>query len=199
MIKSLLRSEFLQKRKELSEKEIEEKNGAILENSKRFFKTSEIKTIHIFLPQLGKTEIDTWRIISFLHNFGQLKIISPRIIPGTREMEHYQLTPETILINNQWKIPEPDPETSLKVLPVDIDAVLIPLLAFDKRGFRVGYGGGYYDRFLAQCKPKILKLGLSFFEPVEEITDLNAYDIPMDFCITPTSIHKFTDTDSTQI
>jgi len=199
MNKSLLRSEFLQKRKELSDKEIEDKNEAILKNSKHFFETIRIKTIHIFLPQLGKTEIDTWRIISFLRSFDRLKIISPRVIPGTREMEHYLLTSETILRNNQWKIPEPDPETSLKVLPSDIDAVLIPLLAFDKKGFRVGYGGGYYDRFLAQCKPTALKIGVSFFEPVEEISDLDAYDVPMDFCITPSSILNFTNTDSAPI
>ena len=191
MNKSFLRSKFLKKRKELSEKEIEEKNEAILENSKHFFKTNGINTIHIFLPQLGKTEIDTWRIISFLHNFGQLKIISPRIIPGTREMEHYQLTPETILINNQWKIPEPDPETSLKVLPVDIDAVFIPLLAFDKRGFRVGYGGGYYDRFLVQCRSDIVKIGLSFFEPEDKIDDLDSFDVAMNYCITPFEIIRF--------
>lgn len=199
MNKSLLRSEFLQKRKELSEKEIEEKNDAILENCKRFFEAIGIKTIHIFLPQLGKTEIDTWRIISFLRNFDQLKIISPSVIPGSREMEHYLLTTETILINNQWKIPEPDPETSTKVLPNEIDAVLIPLLAFDKKGFRVGYGGGYYDRFLAQCRSDVIKIGLSFFEPVDKITDLNVYDIPMDYCITPSSILKFLNTDSTHI
>ena len=84
MNKFLLRSEFLQKRKELSAKEIEEKNEAILENIKCFFEISRIKTIHIFLPQLGKTEIDTWRIISFLRNFDQLKIISPRTIPGVK-------------------------------------------------------------------------------------------------------------------
>ncbi len=191
MNKFLLRSEFLQKRKELSAKEIEEKNHAILENIKSFFEISRIKTIHIFLPQLGKTETDTWRIISFLRNFDQLKIISPRTIPGTKEMEHYLLTPETILISNQWKIPEPDPEFSLKIDPQIIDAVLIPLLAFDKKGFRVGYGGGYYDRFLVQCRPDVIKIGLSFFDPVDEIDDVDSFDVAMNYCITPFGVVKF--------
>ena len=199
MNKSFLRSEFLLKRKGLSESETEEKNKGILKNSEQFFKNSLIETLHIFLPQLGKNEIDTWRIISFLRTFDQIKIISPRIIPGTREMEHYLLTSETILINNQWKIPEPDSETSPKILPNEIDAVLIPLLAFDRKGYRVGYGGGYYDRFLAQCKSNVLKIGLSFFEPVAEINDLDCHDIPMDYCITPTSIINFSNTNRTQI
>ncbi|MCF0059574.1 5-formyltetrahydrofolate cyclo-ligase [Dyadobacter sp. CY356] len=191
MKKSFLRSEFLKKRKELSENEIEEKNEAILKNCALFFKSSVAKKIHIFLPQTGKNEIDTWRIISFLQSFDQIKIISPRIISGTKEMEHYLLTPETILINNQWQIPEPDPETSLKVLPNDIDAVFLPLLAFDKKGFRVGYGGGYYDRFLVHCRPDVVKIGLSFFDPVDEITEIDAFDVPMDYCVTPLEIVQF--------
>ncbi|WP_159475356.1 5-formyltetrahydrofolate cyclo-ligase [Dyadobacter sp. 3J3] len=191
MNKSFLRTAFLKKRKELSENEIEEKNEAILTNFTFFFKSSTAKTIHIFLPQIGKNEIDTWRIISFLSHFDQIKIIVPRIIPGTKEMEHYLLTPETILINNQWHIPEPDAETSLKVLPIEIDAVLIPLLAFDKKGFRVGYGGGYYDRFLIQCNPDVIKIGLSFFEAEEEITDLDAFDVAMNYCVTPFGIVQF--------
>jgi len=191
MNKSFLRSEYLKKRKELPENEIEEKNEAILKNSAFFCKSSTLKTIHIFLPQTGKNEIDTWRIISFLQSFNQIKIVSPRIIPGTREMEHYQLTPETVLINNQWQIPEPDPETSIKVLPNDIDVVFLPLLAFDKKGFRVGYGGGYYDRFLAHCRPDVVKIGLSFFEAEEEITDLDPFDVAMNYCITPFGIVQF--------
>ena len=86
MNKSFLRSEFSQKRKGLSENEIEQKNRGILKNSEQFFKNYLVETVHIFLPQLGKTEIDTWRIISFLRTFDQIKIVSPRIIPGTREM-----------------------------------------------------------------------------------------------------------------
>lgn len=191
MKKSFLRSEFLQKRKELSENEIEKRNEAVLLHFERFFETAAIKTIHVFLPQTGKNEMDTWRIISFLRRFDQIKIVSPRIIPGTREMEHYLLTPETILIRNQWQIPEPDPATASQIQPREIDAVLIPLLAFDKNGYRVGYGGGYYDRFLTQCKSNVLKIGLSFFEPVEKISDLNTYDVAMDYCITPSSVIKF--------
>ncbi|GLU56333.1 5-formyltetrahydrofolate cyclo-ligase [Dyadobacter frigoris] len=191
MDKSSLRSEFLQRRKNLSEKELEEINEAILKNITLFFKINIIQTVHVFLPQLGKNEIDTWRIISLLRNFPQIKIISPRIIPGTREMEHYLLTPETILINNRWQIPEPDPETSLSVSPNEIDAVLIPLLAFDKRGFRVGYGGGYYDRFLVECRSDVVKIGLSFFEAIDEIDDLDSFDVAMNYCITPFEIVQF--------
>lgn len=69
--------------------------------------------------------------------------------------------------------------------------VLIPLLAFDKKGYRVGYGKGFYDRFLADCRPDVVKVGLSVFEPIDEIADLNEFDIKMDFCITPNRVWQF--------
>lgn len=192
MKKAFLRTEYLQKRKELTQDQVDEYNNAIVENIASFLAEQSIKTIHIFLPQHSKNEIDTWKIISFLNlHFPDIQIVAPRIISGTKELEHYLLTPETELINNRWKIPEPDPDNSTKIEPYKIDVVLIPLLAFDKKGFRVGYGGGYYDRFLAQCQPDILKIGLSFFEAINEINDIDPFDVAMDYCITPLGIVRF--------
>jgi len=184
MDKASLRKEFLSKRFDLTQ--AEEKSLAIAIQTADFLKDESFRTLHVFLPQRNKNEIDTWKIISILrHEFPDVNIAVPYIIPGTREMEHYILNADTILIENRWGIPEPDPFTAQKVLPQDLDVVLIPLLVFDKSGYRVGYGGGYYDRFLAQCRTDILKTGLSFFEPVEMIEDKNEFDIRMNVCITP--------------
>lgn len=192
MNKSFLRAEYLNKRKNLDQDEIHDKNSAIVKNLKLLLSEKIIGTVHLFLPQHGKVEIDTWQIISFFQkDLPQTAIAVPRIVPGTKEMEHFLLTPETNLIENRWKIPEPEPETSLKIEPVNLDAVLIPLLAFDKKGYRVGYGGGYYDRFLSQCKPDVIKIGLSFFEAIEKINDIDPYDVPMNYCVTPLRIVRF--------
>lgn len=192
MTKSLLRAEYLNKRMDLTQDEIVVKNNAILENLNLLLSGKKIEIIHSFLPQHGKVEIDTWQIISSLQNYyPRISFAAPRIIPGTKEMEHFLLKQETKLIDNRWKIPEPDPETSLKIKPEKIDAVLIPLLTFDKKGFRVGYGGGYYDRFLAQCKMDIIKIGLSFFEAIDEIDDLDSFDVAMDYCVTPFEVVQF--------
>jgi 5-formyltetrahydrofolate cyclo-ligase len=77
------------------------------------------------------------------------------------------------------------------VSPEKIDVVLVPLLAFDIRGFRVGYGKGFYDRFLTRCKKDVLTIGLSWFPPVESIDDIHANDVPLKYCITPQRIYAF--------
>lgn len=192
MNKSSLRTEYLEKRSSLGFWEIEEKNNGILENTKLFVEENNFIFIHIFLPQQGSNEINTWKLIHFFRStHPYLKIVVPRVIPGTKHMEHYLFTSETKLIDNRWKIPEPDPATSKIIDPQQLDVVFIPLLSFDKKGYRVGYGGGFYDRFLPKCKPDILKVGLSFFDPVNKITDTDPYDIPLNACIMSSGIVKF--------
>ena len=71
-----------------------------------------------------------------------------------------------------------------------IELMLLPLLAFDDMGYRVGYGKGFYDKLLHDCNLKMLKIGFSFFAATE-IDDLNDFDKKMDFCITPDRIFKF--------
>nr|MCU0396414.1 5-formyltetrahydrofolate cyclo-ligase [Chitinophagaceae bacterium] len=84
-----------------------------------------------------------------------------------------------------------EPLTGKPVDPGMIDLVFVPLLAFDKKGYRVGYGKGYYDRFLKRCRPDVMTLGLSLFPPVEAIGDLHTNDVPLKYCITPHKIYAF--------
>jgi 5-formyltetrahydrofolate cyclo-ligase len=142
---------------------------------------------HIFLPIENKTEIDTEGIISILLGFDK-NVIVPKIISKT-ELEHYLLTDNTKFTTNSLNIPEP--VDGIKVLPNKLDVVFIPLLAFDKFGNRIGYGKGYYDRFLSQCKADVVKIGLSFFEPEDLIEDISPTDIPLDYCVTPTKTYTF--------
>ena len=85
----------------------------------------------------------------------------------------------------------PEPVDGLEVPASKLDVVFVPLLAFDKKGHRVGYGGGFYDRFLKSCKKDVLKIGLSFFLPELEIEDIHSDDIPLDFCVTPGEVFRF--------
>ena len=69
--------------------------------------------------------------------------------------------------------------------------VFVPLLAFDLKGHRVGYGKGFYDNLLASCKPETIKVGFSFFDAEAEIEDVFSGDIPLDYCVTPKQVYKF--------
>jgi len=189
MDKASLRQTFLAKRKSLTQIERDKKSELIAENVIQLLDKTKFDTIHTFLPQRDRLEVNTWKIISGIRlMFPAVQIVAPYVVPKTKEMEHYLLTDATTLVENQWGIAEPDPGTSEKIFPKNIDVILIPLLAFDKNGFRVGYGGGYYDRFLAKCRRGSLKIGLSLFEPVEVIDDINVFDIKMNRCVTPENI-----------
>jgi 5-formyltetrahydrofolate cyclo-ligase len=104
-------------------------------------------------------------------------------------MSHYLLTDSTKIKKNKWNIPEPI--DGISITPEQVDVVFIPLLAFDTLGNRVGYGKGFYDKFLATCRPETIKIGLSFFEGTEGIIDVFENDISLDYCVTPKSIYTF--------
>ena len=69
--------------------------------------------------------------------------------------------------------------------------VFVPMVAFDMKGYRVGYGKGFYDRYLPRCRPDVIKIGFSFFDPVDNIKDIADFDVPLNFCITPSRIYEF--------
>jgi 5-formyltetrahydrofolate cyclo-ligase len=190
--KASLRTLYLHRRNLLTSTEYEKYNAQIVETLSVLLRSISFSTVHTFLPQTKKKEIDTLRIISMIReNYKNTRIIVPRVRTGTRQMEHYLLTLESKLIFNRWLIPEPDPSSSEPMETSVIDLVLIPLLAYDERGFRAGYGGGYYDRFLSECRQDTIKIGLSFFDPVDKIQDIDIYDIPMDYCVTPNQVIRF--------
>src|SRR5690606_39308488 len=109
---------------------------------------------------------------------------------GTFRMRHFIWDAATILTLNHWGIPEPESGTAIQ--PQAIDVVFVPLLVFDTQGNRVGYGKGFYDRFLSECRPTVMKIGLSLFGPIAAIADTDNYDIRLDTCVTPERIWRFT-------
>lgn len=104
-------------------------------------------------------------------------------------MTHFLLTDNTKIKKNEYNIPEP--VNGLPVPVENIEVVFVPLLAFDVFGNRIGYGKGFYDKFLANCKPETVKIGLSFFESVNQIDDIFESDIKLDYCVTPQKIYTF--------
>lgn len=190
MLKADIRNFYKEKRLHYSEDFINTQSAKIAHNLLGWSVFNTSKYIHTFLPIVRHKEPNMWLLIRKVweENLPIQWVVSVSDFK-TKSLIHYELNPDTVLQNNQWGISEPLNATPFA--PQRIELVLIPLLAFDKLGFRVGYGQGFYDRFLAQC-PQAIKVGISL-EPVLEqpIEDVNQYDIPLDYCITPTSIEHF--------
>lgn len=142
---------------------------------------------HLFMPSEYNNEIDTSLLLSVLQGKDKQPII-PQILDGN-ELEHYLLADQTPLKNNHWGIPEP--QSGIKINPNQIDVVFVPLFIFDKQGHRIGYGKGYYDRFLSKCRKDTIKVGLSYFDPVERIEDIQSHDVSINFGITRDRIYEF--------
>jgi len=189
MTKKELRYIFKEKRKALSVHDIEKFNDLILINFQKL-KLPFINCVHTYVASLKLGEPDTAPIVRYLQFINPLvKIVIPKIDIHSGNINHYHFDEAVELITNSYGIDEPKEGNLIK--EDEIDLVLIPLLAFDKKGFRVGFGKGYYDKFLARCKPNVIKAGLSFFDPVDEINDISGFDIPLNFCITPKEIFSF--------
>lgn len=73
----------------------------------------------------------------------------------------------------------------------EVDMVFVPLLAFDQDGYRVGYGKGFYDKYLATCRKDCIKAGFCYFDPLDKVDDRNEFDVPLDLCITPQNVYVF--------
>ena len=180
MNKKEARKKSKEARKKLSFEEIEEKSLAIA-NQLVQLDIWDKTYYHLFLPIEEQKEVNSEYILNILQAKDKEIVISKSDF-ATTSMSHYLLTDNTKIKKNEYNIPEP-----INGLPVPtemIDVVFVPLLAYDKQGNRVGYGKGFYDKFLSECKPNVIKIGLSFFEPEELIEDIFENDVKLDFCVT---------------
>jgi 5-formyltetrahydrofolate cyclo-ligase len=157
------------------------------------FQTIELPFVDYVLsyyPVEENKEINSFILTDYLmfRNPG-LHICYPRTHSENNTMDAVICHADSIFETNNYNIPEPT-DTTIASAPL-LDIVLVPMLAFDLYGYRVGYGKGYYDRYLKNCREDCLKIGLSYFEPVDAIEDTDDFDVPLDLCITPQQIYVF--------
>tara|TARA_B100001027_G_scaffold204184_1_gene166168 strand:- start:48 stop:614 length:567 start_codon:yes stop_codon:yes gene_type:complete len=146
------------------------------------------KNFHIFLSLDKKNEVDTKPIIDILDG-RQKNIIISKSDFKTFTLKNYLLNEEVILEENKYGIPEPT--NGIQINNSIIDVVFVPLLAYDVKGNRVGYGKGFYDMFLQNLDPKTTKIGLSFFSPELSIKNIDEDDVQLDYCVSPEKIFNF--------
>lgn len=189
MDKTSLRIQYRKARAELSAAEITTYSQQIVERLLNF-DYSAIKYVHTFLPILRNNEPNMWDYIQGLEErYSQISLAISRSNPHDYSMDHFLYSGKLNLVENQWGIIQP--EAGVRIKESSLDMVIVPLLVADKKGNRVGYGKGYYDRFLAKCRKDCVKVGVSFFEPVSAIADVDRYDIHLDKLVTPQTVYSF--------
>lgn len=187
MEKENLRREYKLQRSQLPAAEVKLCSEQIFNLIKGHFRFHN-KTIHVFLSITSFNEINTASFIEFLF---ELKCT---VVTSITQFSPLGLTHCIIDENTTYrrdKLGIPCPVEGVAISENKIDIVIIPLLAFDNKGARVGYGKGLYDRFLAECKPKCIKIGVSLFEPTSFISGVNKNDVSLDYCVTPNKIYSF--------
>lgn len=189
MTKKELRKLYREKRSSISEPDKLKLNDLLLIQFQRL----PLNNIHVLLsywPMEIVAEPNMHLFLRYItHMMPSVQLAYPvtDFLAGT--MEAYLVNEDTNFENNEYGIIEP--KNGELISPAIIDVAFIPLLICDEQGYRVGFGKGFYDKYLALCKSDIIKIGFSYFEPVHEIDDAQPFDVPLNFCITPYNIHKF--------
>ena len=150
----------------------------------------DVNTLLSYWPLEQHTEVNTHLMTGYLQfRMPGLQIAYPVANFDNHSMKILLVDDDTDYKVNTYGIAEPVNGT--EIMAEEIDMVLVPLLAFDKKGYRVGYGRGFYDRLLARCREDVIKTGFSFFEPVDAIDGIGQFDVPLTTGITPNAIYEF--------
>jgi len=179
------REKYRNLRKQLTESEILDMSVEIANNLLKF-KIWELKTFHLFMTINENKEVDTKPIFDLLIGKGK-EIIIPKININSNTLDSYIFDEKTVFNISSLGIPEPKNGI---LFYGKIDVVILPLLAYDLDGNRIGYGKGFYDKFISNLKSEPLKIGVSYFSP-EKSLEFNNHDINLDYCITPNQIFSF--------
>ena len=181
-MKNQLRQKYKLLRAELSEQQIDDLSFEIYQNLLHHFNLQN-KNISIFLPIKKFKEVNTWHIINHIKANYYLPVVKGK------ELKHIKYEDKHQLKLSNWGIEEPT--FGEEAQPDLFDVVIVPMLAYDKKGNRVGYGAGFYDGFLKECKPNCLFIGVSFFSPEHDEIKTYETDIPLHFAVTPHHIYQF--------
>jgi 5-formyltetrahydrofolate cyclo-ligase len=189
MLKKEIRKIYKEKRQQLSHSEKAKLDDLLLIQ----FQQSGIEIPLLVMTYAGLekfNEFDPYLITDYCHfKHPQVTMAYPVMNKANHTLQVVSVHADTAFDVNEFGIEEP--VDGIPVFLNEIDMVLTPLLAFDNTGNRVGYGKGYYDRLLHECRNDCIKVGFSYFDPVNAIDDVNEHDIKLDYCITPGGIFAF--------
>lgn len=179
--KKLLRQQMSQMRGELSRQEQSRRSAQAAQHLLELQPLTNSRTILAFYP--FRDEIDTRPFLEAAGRRGQ-EVWLPLTDPACRRIHPHVYRGRDSLRRGAYGILEPDPEQAPPADPERLDAVVVPGLAFDRSGGRLGYGGGYYDRFLADLSHRPLLVGLAYSIQLVESVPRERHDIPLHYLVT---------------
>jgi 5-formyltetrahydrofolate cyclo-ligase len=187
MLKSEIRSLYKEKRSGLSPNELERISSQVIALVRDSFSFKD-KYVNLFLPIERQKEIDTYELLEdIIQQGGQPVVAKSDFSDISMSLFLYESANQLKL--NDFGIPEPT--SGIEIQAEQLDIVFVPLLGLDAKGFRVGYGKGFYDRLLKRCKPECLFIGLHLFDEFKNVDDLHPNDIALHMCFTPTKKYDF--------
>ena len=186
--KSELRKQLDQTRRSLSREQVGQASLLIFEHWRQHFMPAQLSHVHLFQSMLDRNEIDTAPFVDFVRSsLPGTQLVIPRVHGD--ELLHALFTPELRLEPTSWGVPEPVGDFQ-EVMPEAIDMVLVPMLGFDRHKHRLGYGRGYYDRFLSRTRRDCLKVGLCLeLCRCEKALPSTESDVALDWIITEKGVY----------
>jgi 5-formyltetrahydrofolate cyclo-ligase len=189
MLKKDARKIYREKRLALSPAECEKMDDLLLIQFQSV-NLPFLDTLLSYWPIEENNEPNTHFITEFLRfRNPEIAIAYPVADFATMTMSALAVDIDTAFTKQELNIYEP--QEGRMIPPQEIDMVIVPLLAADQKGYRVGYGKGFYDKYLAACREDCIRVGLSYFEPVDSLDDCNEFDVPLSLCITPHNVYGF--------
>ena len=189
MLKKEARTIYKEKRSQLSEAERSKMDDLLLIQFQRV-DLPFLQSVLSYWPIEENNEPNTHLFTEYLKfRNPDIKICYPVSDFATLSMQAVATDIDTPFEKKMLNIYEPD--GGIVIPAIEIEVVFVPLLVFDKKGYRVGYGKGFYDKYLAACSDDCIKTGFCYFEPVDSIDDRHEFDVPLDLCITPHNIYVF--------
>ena len=176
------RREIRQLRDSLSMRDRNSKSSAIEARLWHLIQEHQLESIMFYIA--CGSEVQTQNSIYRAINSGKTVVVPICSGDGKRQLHPSRLLDlQSELEESRFGILEPKPEFRRPFPPEKIDLVIVPGLAFDEKGYRIGYGGGYYDRFLTRC-PQALSVGLAYEMQILKCISPAAWDVPVHKIIT---------------
>ena len=186
--KSDIRSRLLEMREQLGKGEVRQAGEAVTQRLTRtdFYQRANCLSCYVSV----KNEVNTHTLIRLAIDDGK-RVAVPVLTSQKGQMIHREVDSLENLEPNPLGLLEPPEGAGAHVLPEAFDLIVVPVVAFDRRGYRIGFGGGYYDRFLARCSA--LKVGLAYdFQCLDEVPS-GPHDQRLDRILTETVTYTCTD------